>query len=148
MEKQNIANDTYLSEMLMDSGIDDSSIEPGQREWPHTLDKFLKLRELWQIDHVGGSTMIGYNLREYLSLIREFESGVRRIRELKRIEMARTRNWAFDKYFRDSLAILQYRIILRLGFMGHVLGIPAASKLAQIAGMKIWGVLFFECGVA
>jgi hypothetical protein len=92
--------------------------------------------KLMQSNSIGVSRAAWRNRREYLSLPYHLEDGVRPIRMLRRVEMARTHNWTLCAYMKDSLEIAKYRIFLRAAYVGRLLGVSSASRFGRGAGMN------------
>ena len=81
---------------------------------------------------------------EYLRLMHDFEQSIAEIRFLRRSEMAQSRNWDFPGYLRGTLVLSRCRLMLRIAYLGHFLGVRTSYRLARSAGLRMFSSLFFE----
>lgn len=110
------------------------------------LNRYLRIYRLLKED-AGQTENERRQLRRiYLAEVKSFESQIRQIRRLKRIEMARSSNWDFPGYLQGAWTILLCRTSFRAAYVGHALGVHGISRWVERAGTRAFNAIFFDLG--
>ena len=113
------------------------------------LRRYLAMYKLLEPANEMGPVKKGVASREYLAAMRDFEQSISKVRFLRRVEMAHSKRWDFGEYLRGTIIFAQCRCALRLAYVCHLLKICDAPRMAQSAGSKMFGSIFFEpCGLS
>ena len=140
---------TNQSELLFENALNDLGLDgavnaSSDGASAFALRRYLRMYRLLETTDATGSVERRLCRQEYLTLMRDFERSISKIRALRRSEMAHSRHWDFPAYLRGTLVLSECRLTLRMAYVGHLLNIPSASRLAQKAGFRMFGSLFFE----
>lgn len=137
-------DDRRFSDMLAQLGLHDPSSPVDELDSSVVLGRYLKMYRLLDEKTCPDAITRNARRREYLRLMREFERNISAIRLLRRSEMAHTGTWNVEQYLWHGIVIAKCRLILRLAYLGHLVRVPSAARLAQSAGLKMFGSIFFD----
>ncbi|MBV9304428.1 MAG: hypothetical protein JOY62_06090 [Acidobacteriaceae bacterium] len=133
-----------FSDVLAQLGLSDPLSPMSDLDAGVLVARYLKMYRLLDVKSCPDASTRSNRRREYLALMRQFERNISTIRMLRRSEMAHTGTWNFAQYLAQGFVIAKCRLSLRLAYIGHFIRLPNASRLAQDAGLKMFGSIFFD----
>ena len=148
MSLSTLQDNGSFSEMLMQLGLYDRLSPANELDAGALIGRYLKMYRLLDERSCPDALTRNARRREYLILMRQFERNVSTIRLLKRSEMAHTGTWNLGQYLAQGFVIAKCRLSLRLAYLGHFIRFPNACRLAQCAGLKMFGSIFFDSCVS
>lgn len=145
MNLPTMQDNVRFSDTLAQLGLYDRLSPVSELDAGVLVARYLKMYRLLDEKSCPDASSRNNRRREYLALMHQFERNISAIRMLRRAEMAHTGTWNMGQYLAQSFAIAKCRLSLRLAYIGHLIRLPNASRLAQDAGLKMFGSIFFDC---